>query len=58
MKKIGILNCSHIYNYGSVLQSYAMEKVVGEITGYDTYSVRYRQKKRIAIYKKLFSINI
>ena len=45
MKKIGILNCSHIYNYGSVLQSYAMEKVVGEITGYDTYSVRYRQKK-------------
>ena len=54
MKKIGILNCSHIYNYGSVLQSYAMEKVVGEITGYDTYSVRYRQKKGLRYIKIIF----
>lgn len=56
MKKIGILNCSHIYNYGSVLQSYAMEKVVGEITGYDTYSVRYRQKKGLRYIKNYFPL--
>ena len=43
MKKIGILNCSHIYNYGSVLQSYAMEKVV--FSGYVCFCVMNRQKK-------------
>lgn len=45
MKKIGILNCSHIINFGSVLQSYATEKIVRDITGQDVYSIRYRQKK-------------
>ena len=45
MKKIGVLNCSHIYNFGSVLQSYAMEKIIANISGYETKSIRYNQKK-------------
>lgn len=28
MKKIGLVVCYHIKNYGSVLQSYATEKIV------------------------------
>lgn len=47
MKKIGILNCTHIKNYGSVLQSYAMELIVRKLTGYETLSVRYVEKKDI-----------
>ena len=42
IKKIGVINCSHISNFGSVLQSFAIEKVVREITGYETYSIRYK----------------
>lgn len=45
MKKIGILNCSHIVNFGSVLQSYAVEKVVRDLTGRNVVSIRYKQKK-------------
>lgn len=45
MKTIGILNCSHIKNYGSVLQSYAMEKAVKRISGAEVISIRYQQRK-------------
>lgn len=51
IKKIGIINCSHISNFGSVLQSFAIEKVVREITGYETYSIRYKQRKDIKYLK-------
>ncbi len=47
IKKIGILNCGHIINFGSVLQSYAMEKIVMDITGRQAESIRYIQKKDI-----------
>lgn len=54
MKKIGILNCSHIYNFGSVLQSYAIEKIIADISGYEAKSIRYSQKKDLRYVKNYF----
>lgn len=54
MKKIGVLNCSHIYNFGSVLQSYAMEKIIANISGYETKSIRYNQKKDLRYVRNYF----
>ena len=50
-EKIAVLNCSHIMNYGSVLQSYATEKIIRDITGQQVYSIRYRQKKDFTYFK-------
>lgn len=51
MNKIGILNCSHIVNFGSVLQSYAVEEMVHRLSGYDVESIRYSQKKDLLYLK-------
>lgn len=56
MKKIAVLNCSHIMNYGSVLQSYATEKIIRDITGQQVYSIRYRQKKDFTYFKNYLSL--
>lgn len=44
MKKIGLVVCYHIKNYGSVLQSYATEKIV-EKEGLHYECINYKKKK-------------
>ena len=44
MKKVGLIVCYHIKNYGSVLQSYATEKLV-EKEGLPYECINYKKKK-------------
>lgn len=49
MKKIGIITYHSAYNYGSVLQAYATQKMVNKIAG-DSEIVNYRMKEQKAFY--------
>ena len=42
--KIGVVNCFQIKNYGSVLQSYATQKIVQDL-GYEVESIYYNKDK-------------
>ncbi|KGK89556.1 polysaccharide pyruvyl transferase family protein [Clostridium sp. HMP27] len=49
MLKIGVLNCFQIKNYGSVLQSYAMEKAIQNL-GYNAVSIYYNKDRGLKQY--------
>ena len=44
MKKIGIITFHNAYNYGAVLQTYALQEKVKEL-GYDVFVINYRNKQ-------------
>lgn len=41
-KKVGIITYHHYYNYGTVLQAYALQKAIDGIEGYDSEIIDYR----------------
>lgn len=44
--KIGILNLQHTYNYGAVLQAYALETIINSL-GHDAQTIDYRPNQGI-----------
>lgn len=48
--KIGIITVHRAYNYGSVLQCYALQEFLRSL-GYDTWVIDYRQRWTEAVYK-------
>lgn len=46
MEKIGICACYDNYNYGSMLQAYATQKVISEL-GYENEFIVYKKKKNL-----------
>ena len=42
MKKVGIITYHHYYNYGTVLQAYALQKAIDTIDGYKAEIIDYR----------------
>lgn len=48
--KVGIITVHRAYNYGSVLQCYALQKVLQEM-GHDVWVIDYRQRWTEAVYK-------
>ena len=50
MKKVGIITYHHHYNYGTVLQAYALQKAISMIDGYDAEVIDYRfeNEKRLS----------
>lgn len=55
-KKIGILTFHRAYNYGAVLQCYALQEVLKGL-GHDVYVIDYRQPWTEEVYK-IFSLSI
>ena len=49
--KIGIITVHRAYNYGSVLQCYALQEYL-KMLGYDTWVIDYRQPWTEAVYRK------
>lgn len=56
MKKVAVVVCPNIRNFGSVLQSYATQKAVTKL-GYDNEYIKYRKTKKTA-YKYLIQLLI
>lgn len=42
MKKVGIITYHHYYNYGTVLQAYALQKAIESLGDYDSEIIDYR----------------
>ena len=49
--KIGIITVHRAYNYGSVLQCYALQEYL-KLLGHDTSVIDYRQPWTEAVYRK------
>ena len=52
MKKIALIVCYHIKNYGSVLQSYATQKLI-EKENLDYECINYHKKKNLKFLWKI-----
>lgn len=51
MKKVGIITYHHYYNYGTVLQAYALQKAIDRLDGYQAEIIDYRayEEKKLSI---------
>lgn len=59
MKKVGIITYHHYYNYGTVLQAYALQKAIDSLEGYQAEIIDYRNDEVDVISKrKLLFIRI
>lgn len=58
MKKIGIVSCYYVKNYGSMLQAYAVQKIL-ENRQIDCENIQYVKKRDLLLYtKKILNKNI
>lgn len=58
MKKVGIVSCYYVKNYGSMLQAYAVQKMI-ENKGIECENIQYVKKNQLFVYaKKLCNKNI
>ena len=59
-KKVGILTFSYSSNYGSVLQAYALRKIISSIEGYEAHVINYSKTNygKPIIGKDVFTKNI
>ena len=55
MKKVGIITYHHYYNYGTVLQAYALQKAIDRIGGYKAEIIDYRaaEEKKLSKWQLL-----
>ena len=51
-KKVGVITYHSAYNFGSVLQAYATQKVVQEL-GYEVKIINYRMQSQFQYYSML-----
>ena len=45
MKRVGIITYHYAYNFGAMMQAYALKKTVEELTGYEVEIINYKPAK-------------